>query len=126
MFEQQSWRLGAKSRKFIDNYLYEIMNNMPQQCKTLLEQHYRRQFQGLVLYGSYARQEATTASDIDLLVLLKPPFDYFHEIRDLADLLYPLQLESEQLLSVKPADVEEFRHGALQLYRNILREGIEV
>lgn len=39
------------------------------------------------------------ASDIDLLVLLSTPFDYFAELRQIVDLLYPIQLESEQLIS---------------------------
>jgi predicted nucleotidyltransferase len=32
-------------------------------------------FQGLILYGSMARGEADNFSDIDLLVLLKKPFN---------------------------------------------------
>jgi len=70
-----------------------------------------------------ARCQAEAASDIDLLVLLRPPFDYFVELRDIIDLLYPIQLESEQLISAKPAALDEFEQGAIQLYRNAQREG---
>ena len=41
-------------------------------------------------------------SDIDLLVLLSEPFDYFAELRQVIEVLYPIQLESEQLISAKP------------------------
>jgi len=62
-------------------------------------------------------------SDIDLLVLLNRPFDYFRELRRIVELLYPAQLESEQLISAKPALVDEFEQGVIQLYRNAKREG---
>ena len=84
------------------------------------------QCQGVVLYGSYARHEETEGSDLDLLVLLKQPFDYFQELRRIVELLYAVQLESNVLISAKPADIEAYRHSEIQLYRNILREGIAV
>ena len=73
-----------------------------------------------------ARDQATPDSDIDLLVLLSKPFDYFQELRQIVDLLYPIQLESDRLLSTKPAPVDEFEAGSIQLYRNAKREGILV
>lgn len=93
-------------------------------CKTILESYYGSQFKGLVLYGSVARNQATPISDIDLLVLLGQPFDYFHELRRIVELLYPIQLESDQLISAKPAPFDEFEHGSIQLYRNAKREGM--
>jgi predicted nucleotidyltransferase len=102
------------------------IDQTPQKCKALLKKHYGSQFQGLIVYGSYARDQATPASDLDLLVLLNQPFDYFQELRSITELLYPLQLESEYLISAKPADVNDYYNGALQLYRNVLREGVNV
>ncbi|OGG54743.1 MAG: hypothetical protein A3F84_25980 [Candidatus Handelsmanbacteria bacterium RIFCSPLOWO2_12_FULL_64_10] len=100
----------------------EILN----QCKAILESNYKSQFRGLVLYGSMARNQASPASDIDLLVLLNQPFDYFRELRMIIELLYPVQLESEQLISVKPVPVDDFERGVIQLYRNAKREGVLV
>lgn len=93
-------------------------------CKTVLESHYDSQFKGLILYGSMARNQASPASDIDLLVLLGQPFDYFRELRRVIELLYPIQLESDQLISAKPAPLDDFEHGRIQLYRNVKREGV--
>ncbi|MFN0084923.1 MAG: nucleotidyltransferase family protein [Blastocatellia bacterium] len=95
-------------------------------CKSILENHYGANFKGLVLYGSVARRQATPASDIDLLVLLPEPFDYFIELRRIVELLYPVQLESDQLISAKPAPMDQFEHGRIQLYRNAKREGVLV
>ena len=97
-----------------------------QRCKVILENNYQSQFKGLILYGSVARNQASAASDIDLLVLLGQPIDYFKELRKIIDLLYPVQLESEQLISAKPVPVDEFEHGTIQLYRNAKREGVVV
>lgn len=97
-----------------------------QQCKYILQSHYQSRFRGLILYGSSARQEATASSDIDLLVLLEEPFDYFHELRTIVALLYPVQLESERLISAKPASVEEFEQGTISLYRQAKREGVRL
>jgi predicted nucleotidyltransferase len=99
-------------------------DEIARRCRKALENHYGRRFKGLVLYGSIARNQASSASDIDLLVLLSKPFDYFHELRRIVDLLYPIQLESEQLISAKPAAVDEFEYGNIQLYRNAKREGL--
>ena len=91
-----------------------------------MEKHYGDRFAGLILYGSQARGQAEAGSDIDLLVLLQAPFDYFEEIRDLIELLYPLQLESDRLISVKPVAVQDFQAGILPFYRHARREGIQL
>jgi predicted nucleotidyltransferase len=100
----------------------EVVSN----CKAALESHYGSQLNGLILYGSVARNQADAMSDIDLLVLLSKPFDYFSELRQVIDVLYPIQLDSEQLISAKPVPTDEFEHGSIQLYRNAKREGIRV
>ena len=93
-------------------------------CKVVLADHYGQQFKGLVLYGSMARRRPQPTSDIDLLVLLSEPFDYFRELRQIIDLLYPVQLDTDRLLSAKPAAVDDYERGRIQLYRNAKREGV--
>jgi predicted nucleotidyltransferase len=93
-------------------------------CKTILEEYYGSRFKGLILYESLARDQTGSDSDIDLLVLRNQPFDYFDEIRQIIELLYPIQLESDRLISAKPALHDEFEHGSIQLYRNAKRERV--
>ena len=104
----------------------EAVSSIVQQCKELLSRYYGLRLKGVILYGSVARGEADLRSDIDLLVLLSPPFDYFAELRQIVDLLYPIQLESEQLISAKPALASDYEMGSLALYRNARREGVAV
>lgn len=92
------------------------------QARERLEEHYGPRLAGLVLHGSVARGTAETESDIDLLVLLRDELDYF-ELRTVVDLLYPLELEFERVISGLPAAVEDYEAGSLQLYRNAAREG---
>jgi len=103
-----------------------IVTEVVQRCKVILESNYQSQFKGLILYGSVARNQASSSSDIDLLVLLDQPIDYSQELRTIIDLLYPIQLESEQLISAKPVQIDDFEHGIIQLYRNAKREGVRV
>ena len=102
------------------------INEVVSKCRVLLENHYGSQFKGLLLYGSVARNQESPASDIDLLVLLDTPCDYFQELRQIIELLYPVQLESDHLISAKPVALDEFERGCRQLYRHAKREGIMV
>jgi uncharacterized protein len=104
----------------------KIVNSVVRKCKEVLSQCYGSRLKGVILYGSMARGEAGPASDIDLLVLLSPPFDYFAELRQIVDVLYPIQLESEQLISAKPALASDYEVGSISLYRNVQREGVPV
>jgi len=97
-----------------------------EQCKRVLEGYYGSDLKGLILYGSMARDQPSPGSDIDLLVLLSQPLNYFDELRQIIELLYPIQLESERLISAKPAPLDEFENGRMQLYRNAKREGVRL
>jgi len=95
-------------------------------CRAILETYYGSRFKGLVLFGSVVRDQAGPDSDIDLLVLLSGPLDYARELRQIVDLLYVVQLDTDQLISAIPAPVDEFEAGSIQLYRNAKREGVLV
>lgn len=103
-----------------------IKNKTVQQCKEALTASYGKRLKGVILYGSLARGQSESSSDIDLLVLLAPPLDYFTELRRIVDVLYPVQLESEKLISAKPASANDFEIGTISLYRNARREGVAI
>ncbi len=102
------------------------VRQVARRCRAILARHYGDQFKGLVLYGSTVRGRPSAGSDIDLLVLLSQPFDYFQELRRIVDLLYPVQLESDRLISAKPAPIDEFERGSIALYRKAKQEGAMV
>lgn len=99
---------------------------MIRKCKDALAKTYGKRLRGVILYGSIARKTAEKTSDIDLLVLLTPPFDYFTELRKIVDVLYPVQLDSDRLISAKPVLATDYESGSLALYRNAARDGVVV
>jgi predicted nucleotidyltransferase len=95
-----------------------------QKCRTLLQALYGARLHGVVLYGSCARGTEEMDSDIDVMVLLEGPVDGAQEIRRIWAVLYPLQLESDRLLSVVPVDVALYDRGEYALYRQAKAEGV--
>lgn len=95
-----------------------------QKCRALLQMLYGPRLQGIVLYGSCARGTEGSESDIDLMVLLEGPVDGAQEIRRIWEVLYPLQLESNRLLSVVPVDAALYNRGEHALYRQAKAEGM--
>ena len=93
-------------------------------CRDLLQMLYGPRLQGIILHGSCARGTEAPESDIDLMVLLEGPVDGAQEIRRMWEVLYPLQLESDHLLSVVPVDVALYDRGEYALYRQAKAEGV--
>lgn len=99
-------------------------NEIILKCKEVLAKQYGKRLKGVILYGSTARGESKTASDIDLLVLPDSPLDYFAELRNLIDVLYPIQLESEQLISAKPVLFNDFEMGWSRYIEALKEKGL--
>lgn len=102
----------------------KVIKTLFQDIEKRIADHYGERFQGLILYGSMARGEADDSSDMDLLVLLSQPLHYFLELRQIIEILYPVQLETDILISAKPAAVDEFEAGQIELYRTAKREAL--
>ncbi len=94
--------------------------------KARLSDVFGTRLQGMLVYGSQARNEVTSFSDMDILVLLSPPVSLGEDLRLVIDAVYPLQLEFEQLIHALPVNVETYRAGEFALYRNAKREGVLV
>ncbi len=80
----------------------------------------------VVVYGSYARGEATEDSDLDLVLVFTRPVNPSEEIRQIVPLLADLNLRYGMLLSVLPVSREEYREGEGPFWRNVRREGVQL
>lgn len=91
-----------------------------------LQQCYSDRLVQLVLYGSHARGEATSESDIDVMVVLKSPVDPVPEIEQMGDILTDLLLEHNALVSVYPISENDFQARQSPLLAIVREEGVFV
>ena len=96
------------------------------EIKKKLEEFYGERLKSLILYGSYARGEATDDSDIDLIILLKDMRDTCEEILRFSQCLGDLELIYDTLISILPFDVIDYEDRHLPVILNAKKEGIIV
>jgi uncharacterized protein len=78
----------------------------------------------VVLYGSQARGDADENSDIDVLVVLKEPFNRSAEITRTAALAAKLSLAFDTLIALVHVSEKDFHERQSPLMINVRREGV--
>lgn len=78
----------------------------------------------ILIFGSHARGDATPESDIDLLVVLKEPFDYPAIRNRLIDMAYAVTFDKGRMIHLSPALMgeQDFLTGNSPLLLNIRKE----
>jgi len=94
------------------------------QVKAHLYEGYGEGIRRVILYGSYARGEATEDSDIDVLVLVDQSLNPRDVEDSLGDLLYDIILDEGELVSVIAVSEERFRNYNSPFMLNVRKEGI--
>ena len=91
-----------------------------------LERIYGDRLVEVILYGSFAKDNAMQESDIDIAVVLKGTVSKPKEIDAIGDALYDLMLETGELISVYPISENELHGSIWPLYYHIRTEGIRI
>lgn len=95
-----------------------------EEFKIKIEKLYGDKLKKVILYGSWARGDATDASDIDLLVVLEGKIVPGKEIDKMIDIITEIDLELGELISVYPVSEESYSTINSPLLINVRREGI--
>lgn len=87
---------------------------------------YGERLVSVILYGSYARGEATEDSDIDVVVVLKGEVAPGREIDRMLDVLMDLDMKYNTLTAVCPVSVDAMQNANYPLLMNVRREGMSL
>jgi predicted nucleotidyltransferase len=102
------------------------VKRLVEQVKAFLHEKYGEGIKRVILYGSYARGEATKDSDVDVLVLVDPFLNYREVDDSLRDLLYDMLLEEGELVSVIVIPEDHFENHNLPFMLNVRKEGVTI
>lgn len=87
---------------------------------------YGERLNRMILYGSWARGEATEASDIDLLIALKGRVNNLKEISKMRYVIFDIGLKNGAVISTITVSENQYKKNNMPVYLNIRNEGIEV
>ena len=84
------------------------------------------QLVSVILYGSRARGQARSDSDIDVLVVVRDDSDYGDLIRRTSTAVAALSLQHDVVISRAFVSTERFKHEQTPFLLNVRREGVPV
>lgn len=114
-------RLSSIKNKFT----LQIVDDIKREIASSVGQAVRQ----VVLYGSYARNEQTGDSDVDIVVFYDGSVDSRSSIRrKLTEIQVDLSLKYDVVLSILLKDYDNFldRRKMLPFYSNIYNEGVAI
>ena len=102
--------------------LSEILVDVRQLLNNILGPRLR----GLYLYGSYARGEARSDSDIDILIVVNPPFDYGELIQLTSETVADISLKYDVVISRAFISEDDLNNSKDLFARNVRREIVSI
>jgi predicted nucleotidyltransferase len=102
----------------------DLLQAVLTEAKQALRTLYGPRLKQVILYGSWARGDATDDSDIDIAVVLGGDVSPTFEIDRTAEVVFNLNLKYGVLISVYPVAESDYRDVSSPLLLNLRREGI--
>lgn len=103
--------------------IQNIMDVYVEEVKKIYGNHLQR----IILYGSYAKGEATEASDVDIMILVDLEDLDIKEYSDkLSDITFDLNLDNDLMIMPIVKNEEHFNNwiSSYPFYRNVQMEGV--
>ncbi len=116
--EREAIEKGKKMNEKIKHFVEEI--------KEYLIKIYGDRVKQVIIYGSYARGEATEESDIDVLIVVDDSLNSFEVRKSLSDILFDILLENGELISVIAIPESYFKNDNSPFLLNVKEEGVTV
>jgi predicted nucleotidyltransferase len=99
------------------------IQNLLRELKEELIQIYGERLKGVYLYGSYARGDYQTGSDVDVMIVLASYVRYADEIKRTSELNAKLSLDYGLSISRLFISEDRWKHEDSPLLRNIRAQG---
>lgn len=99
------------------------IDSVLKEFKDYLQSLYGDKLNSLILYGSWARNQATEDSDIDVAVVLNGEVNPCKEIDRMIDVITDINLKHGVLLSVYPVSNQKYKNVNSPLLKNLRTEG---
>ncbi len=94
--------------------------------QTELHKLYGRLAPAILIYGSYARGEETSDSDIDILLIYQNKIHPGKEIQRISGILSDLNLRYQVLISILPGTETDYKNSKGALWQNLRRESVSI
>ena len=102
------------------------LNPILKELKTRLTSLYGERLKRLILFGSWARGEATEDSDIDIVVVLDGDVNPGEEIDRTIDIINDINLKYDVLVSIYPVSESVYETVNSPLLLNLRKEGLSI
>lgn len=96
------------------------------EAKEQLTAIYAQHLKEIILFGSYARGDFSSGSDIDLLLLLDQMTSFAEERKRYLPIVCELSLKYDTVLSVVPMSYDTYCTKGTPLIMNARREGVHL
>ena len=100
------------------------ISDILKEFREALENLYQKRLKSIILYGSWARGDATEDSDIDLLIVLEGKVIPGKEIDRMIDIITEINLKHGVLISIYPVSEEDYSTINSPLLINVRRERV--
>ena len=102
----------------------DLIQDVLTEMKPALRLVYGPRLKQVILYGSWARGDATDDSDIDIAVVLGGDVSPTLEIDRTIGVVFDMNLKYGVLISIYPVSESEYRNVISPLLLNLRREGV--
>jgi len=102
------------------------IDNIIEEFKVEVRELYSKRLKNVILYGSYARGEATGDSDIGMVVVLEGDISPGREIDRMIDIITEMNLKHNILISIYPVSEIDYITLKSPLLMNVRKEGAPI